>query len=262
MRAWFTPGYGEALSARIAKHIARARRRVRICSPVITAAPVLATLAQLVSEGKLDIAGCVDAPQVHGVIHQWGENGNVSWKLPLLEKVLAGAFSGKPSTPWEPGAPHDFMHAKVTIADDVVFVGSFNLSRSGERNAENVLEIHDAALADRLAAYVDEVRARYPRFEFQGARREEARDRPRTRPGSVLPRRDASARRATRGSRGRCGTRRTGTVEAVVRGRHADARRRSSSRLCRKGRAVAGGRARRGRRGVARRPAATSAVTG
>jgi phosphatidylserine/phosphatidylglycerophosphate/cardiolipin synthase-like enzyme len=165
VRAWFTPGYGEALSVRIAKHIARSRRRVRICSPVITAAPVLATLAQLVSEGKLDIAGCVDAPQVRGVIYQWGENGNAAWKLPLLERVLAAPFSGKPSTPWEPlGTPHDFMHAKVTIADDVVFTGSFNLSRSGERNAEDVLEIHDADLADQLASYVDEVRALYPRF--------------------------------------------------------------------------------------------------
>jgi len=165
IRAWFTPGYGEALSARIAKHIARARRRVRICSPVLTAAPVLATLAQLVAEGRLDIAGCLDAPQIRGVIHQWGENGNASWKLPLLEKSLEAPFSGKPSTPWEPEAvPHDFMHAKLTVADDVVFTGSFNLSRSGEQNAEDMLEIHDAALADRLAVYVDEVRALYPRF--------------------------------------------------------------------------------------------------
>jgi phosphatidylserine/phosphatidylglycerophosphate/cardiolipin synthase-like enzyme len=165
MRAWFMPGYGEALSVRIAKHIARARRRVRICSPVITTAPVLAELAQLVSEGELDIAGCVDATQVRGVIYQWNENGNASWKLPLLERVLEAPFSGKPSTPWEPeGTPHDFMHAKVTIADDAVFTGSFNLSRSGERNAEDVLEIHDAELADRLAAFVDEVRALYPPF--------------------------------------------------------------------------------------------------
>jgi phosphatidylserine/phosphatidylglycerophosphate/cardiolipin synthase-like enzyme len=42
-----------------------------------------------------------------------------------------------------------------------VFVGSFNLSHSGEMNAENVLEIADAALADRLAAFVDDVRGRY-----------------------------------------------------------------------------------------------------
>ena len=165
VRAWFTPGYGEALSARIAKHIALARHRVRICSPVLMAAPVLATLAQLASEGKVDIAGCVDAPQLRGVIYQWGQNGNVSWKLPLLQEALKAPFSGKPSTPWEPeGTPHDFMHAKVTIADDVVFTGSFNLSRSGEQNAEDVLEMHNGALADRLANYVDEVRALYPRF--------------------------------------------------------------------------------------------------
>ena len=54
------------------------------------------------------------------------------------------------------------MHAKVTVADDVAFVGSFNLSRSGERNAENVLEIRDRAIADRLADYVDLVRGLYP----------------------------------------------------------------------------------------------------
>jgi phosphatidylserine/phosphatidylglycerophosphate/cardiolipin synthase-like enzyme len=48
------------------------------------------------------------------------------------------------------------------VADDVSFVGSFNFSRSGERNAENVLEIDDADTADALARYVDEVRGRYP----------------------------------------------------------------------------------------------------
>ncbi len=98
------------------------------------------------------------------MIHEWHRSGNFTWKLPLLERMLTGEFSGKRSTPYGSGPVHDFMHAKVTVADDVVFTGSFNLSRSGERNAENVLEIHDAALADRLAAYVDEVRARYPLF--------------------------------------------------------------------------------------------------
>ena len=48
------------------------------------------------------------------------------------------------------------MHAKVTVADDVVFAGSFNLSRSGEMNAENVLELHDPELAERLAAFIDD----------------------------------------------------------------------------------------------------------
>jgi len=161
MRAWFTPGHGEDLSARIAKLIRRARRRVRICSPVITTGPVLGTLAQVIADGNIDIAGCVDATQIREVVHQWRTNQNVSWKLPLLQAVMAGPFTGKESTPYGAGTVHDYMHAKVTICDDTVFVGSFNLSRSGEKNAENVLEVEDAAVADRLATFVDAVRGRY-----------------------------------------------------------------------------------------------------
>jgi phosphatidylserine/phosphatidylglycerophosphate/cardiolipin synthase-like enzyme len=165
VRTWFTPGHGEALSYRIGKAIGKARRRVRIASPVITAAPILAALSQVISEARVDVAGCVDGPQIGGVIYQWGENGNAAWKLPMLEQVLAAPFSAKISTPWEEsGSVHDFMHAKLVVADDTVFTGSYNHSRSGELNAENVLEIRDAELADRLAAYVDEVRGRYPPF--------------------------------------------------------------------------------------------------
>jgi phosphatidylserine/phosphatidylglycerophosphate/cardiolipin synthase-like enzyme len=165
VRPWFCPGYGDALSHRVAKAIGRAKRRVRICSPVISAGPVLGTLAQVAAEGQVDVAGCVDATQLAYVHQQWTAMKVSAWKIPLLEKILERApFSGKNSTPWAPGSLHDFMHAKVTVADDVVFCGSFNLSRSGERNAEDMLEIHDASLAETLAAFVDAVLARYPRF--------------------------------------------------------------------------------------------------
>jgi phosphatidylserine/phosphatidylglycerophosphate/cardiolipin synthase-like enzyme len=163
VRPWFTPGFADALTHRIAKKIGRARR-VRVCSPVITSAPVLATLAQAIADGSADIAGCVDATQIDDVIRQWRSEGNAAWKLPLLERVLAGQFTGKRSEPWELGSVHNFMHAKVVVADDVAFVGSFNLSHSGEKNAENVLEIADAELAQQLGAYVDEVRGRFPAF--------------------------------------------------------------------------------------------------
>ena len=162
-RPWFTPGHGEQLSQRIATAIGCARRRVRIASPVITSAPVLATLAELGERGGVDVAGVIDEPQTDAVYGQWATNGTSAWKIPLLAKTLSLLpFSGKPSTPWGPGTVHDFMHAKVTVADDVVFVGSFNLSRSGEMNAENVLELRDPELADRMAAFVDAVRGRYP----------------------------------------------------------------------------------------------------
>ncbi len=166
VRPWFTPGFADALTARIAKKIGHAQR-VRVCSPVITSAPVLGILAQRIADGSGDIAGCVDATQVDDVFGQWRENGTVAWKIPLLEQVLAGPFSGKRSEPWAIGSLHNFMHAKIVVADDTVFAGSFNLSHSGEKNAENVLEIKDAELASRLSAYVDEVRQRYPAYGAQ-----------------------------------------------------------------------------------------------
>jgi phosphatidylserine/phosphatidylglycerophosphate/cardiolipin synthase-like enzyme len=163
VRAWFCPEYGEALSHRVAKHIGKARERVRIASPVLSSGPILATLVEVVSERRCDVAGVIDDTQVDEVFGQWKANGVSEWKIPLLRKILEGApFSGKISTRWSPEGLHDFMHAKVVVTDDTAFVGSFNFSRSGERNAENVLEIRDRSIADRLAAYVDEIRARYP----------------------------------------------------------------------------------------------------
>ena len=163
MRAWFCPRRGERLAHRIAKAIGTATRRVRIASPVISSAPILATLAQVASDGRVDLAGVIDETQILEVLRQWEMNGNASWKEPLLRTTLTRApFSGKHSTPYGPGTVHDYMHAKVTVADDLVFVGSFNLSHSGELNAENVLEISDPALAERLAAFVDDVRGKYP----------------------------------------------------------------------------------------------------
>jgi phosphatidylserine/phosphatidylglycerophosphate/cardiolipin synthase-like enzyme len=164
VRPWFTPDHGEDLSQRIARRLARSRRRIRIASPVLTSGPILATMAEIAGEKRCDVAGVIDQTQVDEVFQQWRTNGVSAWKVPLLEAVLRCApFAGKPSTPWQPdGSLHDFMHAKCVVADDVVFVGSFNLSRSGERNAENVLEIESPAIADQLARFVDDIRALYP----------------------------------------------------------------------------------------------------
>ena len=112
------------------------------------------------NERRCDVAGVIDETQVDEVFHQWATNGVSAWKIPLLQHDPApGAVLGQALDPVDAESLHDFMHAKVVVADDVAFVGSFNFSRSGERNAENVLEIHDAAIADRLATFVDEVRA-------------------------------------------------------------------------------------------------------
>ncbi len=81
-RAWFTPGHGEQLSQRIATAIGCARRRVRIASPVITSAPMLATLAELGERGGVDIAGVIDEPQTDAVYGQWATNGTSGMEDP------------------------------------------------------------------------------------------------------------------------------------------------------------------------------------
>jgi phosphatidylserine/phosphatidylglycerophosphate/cardiolipin synthase-like enzyme len=112
------------------------------------------------------VAGVLDATQMAEVRRQWEQDA--AWKVPIVQSILAKApFSGKRSTPYGPGTVHDYMHAKVVVVDDIVFLGSYNLSQSGEENAENVLEISSADLAERLALFIDRLRGRYePMADF------------------------------------------------------------------------------------------------
>jgi phosphatidylserine/phosphatidylglycerophosphate/cardiolipin synthase-like enzyme len=164
VRAWFCPGRGPRLAHRIASAVSTATQRVRVCSPVITSGPVLGALNEVAAAHKVDLSGCYDGTQMDEVLRQWKAEQQASWKIGAFQSLIAAApFGSKRSTPYSPTAVHDYMHAKVTVCDDRTFVGSYNLSHSGEENAENVLEIEDAALADKLVAFIDAVRARYTR---------------------------------------------------------------------------------------------------
>lgn len=163
VRAWFCPAQGPELSHRIARTVRRAQRRVRVCSPLVTSGPILGTLCEVVAEGRVEVSGVLDATQMQEVLEQWATLRPVSWKIGAVLNLLREApFAGKASTPWSPEAVHDYMHAKIVVADDTVFVGSYNLSHSGELNAENVLEIADRRLAERLVVWIDATTARYP----------------------------------------------------------------------------------------------------
>ena len=99
------PGTGEELSHRIARAIGRARERIRIASPVLTAGPVIGTLAEVAAEARVDLRGVVDRTQLEQVFYQWRDNGRSAWKIPILASVLEHAdFRGKPSTPGRPRA--------------------------------------------------------------------------------------------------------------------------------------------------------------
>jgi len=162
VRPYFTPARAPKLVHEIAQRIATAGRRVRLCSPVVTSGPVLASLAEALGRGVLSLAGCYDRTQMAEVMYQWSQKPGSAWKQQAWETVRLGMrWGAKTSTPYSPGSIHDFMHAKCLIADDTVFVGSFNFSHSGEENAENVLEIESPEVADTFAAYVDGLVERY-----------------------------------------------------------------------------------------------------
>ena len=163
IRAMFSPGRGRAISSTIAKHIAAADTRIRIASPVLTSANILSALSERVNEPGIDAKLVVDGPQMAQACRQWGGDPRAAWKVPMFRHVESSGFLvSKPSTPWQPGdGLHDFMHAKVVVCDDTVITGSYNCSRSGERNAENVLEIVSRSFADECAAFIDQVHNRY-----------------------------------------------------------------------------------------------------
>ena len=162
VRPYFCPGQGLKLVHEMARSISAARRRIRICSPVITCGPILGALAEVCEHGGVDISGVYDATQMEEVQHQWSEQAAASWKIAAFHSIVAAVrFGSKRSTPYAKGSVHDFMHAKILVADDYAYAGSFNLSHSGEQNAENVVQFDNAPVADLCAAYIDRVAAKY-----------------------------------------------------------------------------------------------------
>lgn len=168
-RAFFSPGRGPQLAHEIARRIGAARRRIRVVSPVITAGPILGTLCDVVDSRPQIVSGTYDLTQMEQVKEQWSSNPVAAWKLHALATIDgAVAFGRKRSTPWQVGSVHDFMHAKFVVADDAVLVGSYNLSHSGEENAENVVELEDADLADLFTRFADQVTVKYGGTPAQG----------------------------------------------------------------------------------------------
>ncbi len=159
VRPYFSP-HGPSLAHLVAERLGTARRRIRILSPVITSGTILGTLAEFAGRPSFDLAGAYDATQMREVVGEWQSVAANHWKIEAW-KAIAPRLSGKHSTPYREGAVHDYMHAKAVVADDEVVTGSFNCSRHGESNAENVLHITAEPLAERFATFADSVAARY-----------------------------------------------------------------------------------------------------
>jgi phosphatidylserine/phosphatidylglycerophosphate/cardiolipin synthase-like enzyme len=162
VRVGFAPKQSPAIVKEIVGAIACARERLLVASGVVSSGPILAALSEAIDRG-MRIGGLYDKPQMDLVRRQWQAAHVGADKINTWDKV-ADHLVGKNSLAYnrnKPEQPHNFMHNKLVVADDVVVTGSFNLSNHAMGNAEDVLFIQDAAVAAAYAAYLEELEVRY-----------------------------------------------------------------------------------------------------
>jgi phosphatidylserine/phosphatidylglycerophosphate/cardiolipin synthase-like enzyme len=131
----------------ILREIQAAQTSIRVLAYSFTSEPIATALESAKARG-LDVLVILDKSQRRG-------NGS---------KAQTVAASGVPVFI---DSAHAIQHNKVIIIDSTTIItGSFNFSRAAEeRNAENLLIIRDAALADRYLADWETHRAHAPKFE-------------------------------------------------------------------------------------------------
>ena len=158
----FTPGESPAVLKEIVGAIAGARNRLYVASVVLSSGPILAALSEAIDRG-LPLGGVYDGPQMDQVERQWKAANVGTDKLNTWQKV-ARHLIRKNSIPFDrqnQSQPHNFMHNKLVVADQIVVTGSFNLSNHAMGNAENVLLIRDAAIAELYTRFVQRLMASY-----------------------------------------------------------------------------------------------------
>jgi phosphatidylserine/phosphatidylglycerophosphate/cardiolipin synthase-like enzyme len=155
----FSPGEGTAIDARLAATISEAKTRIRIASMVLTSHTVLGELAEAIDNG-MDLAGVYDGGQMTEIEKLWEGNPNSEAILATWEKVKASLVA-KPSAPYTPDGPHDFMHNKALVSDGLVVTGSYNFSRNAEGNAENQVSLTSTDIAGQCADYIDQLVTAY-----------------------------------------------------------------------------------------------------
>jgi phosphatidylserine/phosphatidylglycerophosphate/cardiolipin synthase-like enzyme len=163
-RVMFSPGCGQSIDSEIASRIRAAKRRVRICSLLINSGTLINELGNLIRRSRVKVDGIYDRTQMADVYQQWQQVPSNRWKIPALTEIIARAgLVGKDSRPYTPSGHHNFMHNKVLLIDDTVITGSYNFSRSAELNAENILFIENARLAESYSGYIDHLIEKYRR---------------------------------------------------------------------------------------------------
>src|SRR4029453_5658061 len=92
----FSPGRGRAINALVAERVARAHRRIVICSMIFTSSRLLRALLGQIDRGAVEIEGVYDATQMAGVLDQWRALPELAWKVEAVQRVIeVGRLVGK-----------------------------------------------------------------------------------------------------------------------------------------------------------------------
>lgn len=161
-RVLFSPGCGQMIDELVAERVRNAQQRIRVCSMLLNSGALIGALRDVLREGRVPVDGIYDQTQMLGVFEQWQEVPHNHWKIGAVQNIIQDArLVGKNSTPYSPTSPHDFMHIKALVVDDLVITGSYNFSHSAELNAENILFLESPAVAAAYSAYVDHLIGKY-----------------------------------------------------------------------------------------------------
>jgi phosphatidylserine/phosphatidylglycerophosphate/cardiolipin synthase-like enzyme len=148
----FCPGDGVAVNTAVAQRITDATQRVIVASMVLTSPQVLTALGEAIDRG-VALSGIYDSGQMDPIVHRWTTNSHDAQQLATWEKVSQHLVA-KRSAPYSTTGPHDFMHLKVMVSDDVLTTGSYNFSTNAEHNAENQLHLTDPTTLNRYIDYL------------------------------------------------------------------------------------------------------------
>jgi phosphatidylserine/phosphatidylglycerophosphate/cardiolipin synthase-like enzyme len=151
IEAMFSPGEGTQISSAIASQIQQAISRLGVASMVLTSSVINGAL----NDSTVTPIGIYDGAEMRMSVAQMQPA-----KVAQFEAV-AQHLVAKDSLAFSETGPHNFMHDKILVADDVVVTGSFNFSQSAQQNAENILILHDASIADAYYGYIEKLVAAY-----------------------------------------------------------------------------------------------------
>jgi phosphatidylserine/phosphatidylglycerophosphate/cardiolipin synthase-like enzyme len=131
-----------------------------VAAMVLTSKTVISALVAAISNG-LEVSGIYDSGQMGPIEREWAKSANdaqvlADWKT--IKKHLVA----KRSAPYKPTSPHNFMHDKILVADNVLITGSYNFSANAEKNAENQLHVsNDQAVVDEYTKYISAISKAY-----------------------------------------------------------------------------------------------------